>query len=237
MLSDNGFTKQNLDLYLKEVAKEFRKRNGKSMPAEIILIGGASIVINYGFREMTYDVDAIINSASSMKDAINYVRDKYSLPNGWLNADFMKTSSYTPNIIYHSKYYKTFSNIVSFRTITREYLLAMKLMAGRKYKYDLSDVIGILREEETSKNPITLPMIKEAAINLYGSYEALPKYSRKFIERIIEEGNYEELYQRTKEIEANNKEALLEFQNDYPGVLNIDNVDDILSIIRKKNKK
>ena len=37
------------------------------MPAEIILIGGASILINYGFREMTYDMDAIIIPANRRK--------------------------------------------------------------------------------------------------------------------------------------------------------------------------
>ena len=36
----NFFTKENLDTYLKELAKEFRKINGKPTPAEIILIGG-----------------------------------------------------------------------------------------------------------------------------------------------------------------------------------------------------
>ena len=63
---EKPFTKDNLDQYLKELAKEFRKLNGKGMPADIILIGGASVVINYGFRDMTYDMDAIINAASSM---------------------------------------------------------------------------------------------------------------------------------------------------------------------------
>ena len=53
MSADKPFTKENLDSYLKELAKEFRKKNGTGMPAEIILIGGASILINYGFREMT----------------------------------------------------------------------------------------------------------------------------------------------------------------------------------------
>lgn len=72
MLSDHTFTKENLDHYLKELAKEFRRQNGKSMPAEIILIGGAAVIIHYGFRETTYDMDAIIHAASSMKDAINY---------------------------------------------------------------------------------------------------------------------------------------------------------------------
>ena len=70
------FTKENLDSYLKELAKEFRKINGNKMPVEIILIGGASVLINYGFREMTYDMDAIIQASSSMKDAINSVGDR-----------------------------------------------------------------------------------------------------------------------------------------------------------------
>ena len=37
------FTKENLDTYLKEVAKEYRRLAGKGMPAELILIGGASV--------------------------------------------------------------------------------------------------------------------------------------------------------------------------------------------------
>ena len=56
MSADRHFTKENLDHYLRELAKEFKKQNGNKMPAEIILIGGASILINYGFREMTYDM-------------------------------------------------------------------------------------------------------------------------------------------------------------------------------------
>lgn len=40
MSADRTFTRENLDYYLKELAKEFRKRNGKK-PAELILVGGA----------------------------------------------------------------------------------------------------------------------------------------------------------------------------------------------------
>ena len=92
--NSNYFTKENLNTYLKELGKEYKKINGKSMPAEIILIGGAAILANYGFREMTTDVDAVIHAVSSMKEAVNHVGDKYNLPNGWLNADFLKTDSY-----------------------------------------------------------------------------------------------------------------------------------------------
>ena len=89
--NNNVFTRENLDLYLKELAKEYRKLSGKAMPAEIILIGGAAILERYGFRDMTTDVDAIIRAASSMKEAANRVRDRFDLPVGWLNADFMQT--------------------------------------------------------------------------------------------------------------------------------------------------
>ena len=91
-MSSNVFTKENLNNYLKELAKEYRKLGGKGMPAEIVLVGGAAILTRYGFRDMTTDIDAIIHAASSMKDAINRVGDKYDLPNKWLNADFIRKS-------------------------------------------------------------------------------------------------------------------------------------------------
>ena len=109
MSVEKPFTKENLDIYLKELAKEFRKRNGNRMPAEIILIGGASILINYGFREMTYDIDAIIKSSGAIKDAINTIGDRLGLPIGWLNTNFVNTNSYTPRLATYSKYYNTFS--------------------------------------------------------------------------------------------------------------------------------
>ena len=236
-MSDKAFTKENLDLYLKEVAKAFRKRNGKSAPAEIVLIGGAAVVINYGFREMTYDIDAIMSAPSSMKEAIGYVGDKYNLPYGWLNDDFMKTDSYTPRIGQYSKYYRTFSNVVSFRTVTGEYLVAMKLRSGRQYKYDRSDVIGILWEQEKRGNPLTLERIKKAVVDLYGTYDVLPDEIKLFIEKAVQDGGYEAMYARVRQAEAENRENLLEYQKEKPGVVNNDNVNDVIAALRRRKKK
>lgn len=88
-MPDTRITKDNVNDYLRELGKEYRKLTGGHMPAELILIGGASVLINYGFRELTYDVDAMIRASSAMKEAINRVGDRLGLPNGWLNADFM----------------------------------------------------------------------------------------------------------------------------------------------------
>ena len=236
-MSDKPFTKENLDLYLKELAKEYRKRSGKNTPAEIILIGGAAIVINYGFREMTYDADAIITASSYMKDAINYVGDKYDLPIGWMNDDFKKTESYTPKIVQHAGYYKTFSNIVTFRTVSGEYLLAMKLKSGRKYKYDMSDIIGILWDQEKNGDPLTLERIRGAVCDLYGSYESLSEEIRNYLEKSLEDGNFEKLYFRTRQFEAENKDNLLEYQNVKPDIINVDNINDVIAVLRKKKNQ
>jgi len=236
-LSDVPFTKENLDRYLKELAKDYRKRSGKEMPAEIILIGGASVVINYGFREMTYDMDAVIDASSSMKEAINCVGDKFGLPNGWLNDDFKKTTSYTPKIVQFATHYRTYSNIVTFMTVTGEYLVAMKMKSGRKYKYDRSDIIGVLWEQEKSGDPLTIDRIIKAVGDLYGSYDVLPEEIRQFVEQAVRNGNYEEMYMRVRQAEAENKENLLEYQAEKPDVITGDNVNDIIEALRKRKDK
>ena len=233
----NVFTKENLDTFLKEMGKEYRRLNGKSMPAEIVLIGGAAILVNYGFRDMTTDVDAVIHGVSAMKDAINIVGDRHRLPNGWLNADFMKTGSYSPKLLQYSVRYREFSNVLTVRTVSAEYLIAMKLRAGRKYKNDLSDVIGILAEHEQRGDPITMERIDTAVCNLYGGWEEIPADSVSFIRDTMAHGEFEKAYESVRAGERQAKEILLQFQEDYPGVTNTDNVDNILTQLKKRKSQ
>lgn len=236
-MSSNSFTKENLDTFLKELAKEFRGLNGKSMPAEIVLVGGAAILTNYGFRDMTTDIDAVIHAASSMKDAINMVGDKFDLPNGWLNADFMHTGSYSPKLDEFSVYYKSFYGVLSVRTIAAEYLIAMKLRSGRKYKNDLSDVIGILAEHEKKGAPITLEKIDAAVTNLYGGWDSFPEDSKPFIEDALKNGDFENVYTSVKKDELESKDILIGFEKDYPKVVKESNINDILKTLKEKRKK
>ena len=233
----NTFTKENLNTYLSELGKQYRKLCGKAVEAEIILVGGAAVLASYDFRDMTTDVDALIRANASMKDAINMVGDKYGLPNGWLNADFMHTGSYSPKLDEFSLYYKSFYGVLSVRTITAEYLIAMKLRSGRKYKNDLSDVIGILAEHEKKGMPITFEKIDAAVENLYGGWGSFPEDSKPFIEDALKNGDFENVYASVKNDEIESKDILIDFEKDYPKVAKESNINDILKTLKEKRKK
>lgn len=235
MSVEKGFTKENLDYYLKELAKEFRKRNGKNMPAEIVLVGGAAILANYGFREMTYDIDAVITASSAMKGAVNAVGDRLGLPNGWLNADFKNTSSYSPKLSRYSKYYHTYSNVLNIRTISAEYLVAMKLMSGRRYKKDLSDIIGILGEQERMGESLSYQQIDCAVKNLYGGWDNISEYAIQVLKAALDSENLKELFMEQEHEEALSKQAVLQVQKYEGEKVKESNVDEIIQkAIRKK---
>ena len=238
MSAEFPITKEKLDACLKEVAKQFRKLNKKAMPAEITLIGGASILVNYGFRDSTYDVDALIQASSAMKDAINYVTDALGLPNGWLNEDFKNTKSYTPRLVKYSEYYRTFSNIVTIRTITGEYLVAMKLMAYRQYKHDISDIVGILREQQRRGKPLTFEQIDKAVTDLYDGWGNMPENAQALIQSILANEDMDALYEAYANEEAAAKDALITFEDKYPDVLKEDNLGDVLKhLIDRQGEK
>ena len=228
------FTKDNLETYLKELAKEYRKLSGKKMPAEIVLVGGASIIINYGFREMTNDVDAIIRASSVMKEAANKISDKHGLPNGWINSDFLHTDSSSQNLLECSRYYKTYSNIVRIYTVSAEYLIAMKLRSARKYKNDFSDILGILNEHIKENNKITIDKIKTAACKLYGSWDSISDESKKFIEKAVEESDFENYYLSIRNQEEATRKALIEFNEKNKNVTNESNIDEIIKLLEEK---
>lgn len=206
------------------------------MPAEIILIGGAAIIENYGFRDMTTDIDAVIRAASVMDDAIRQVGDKYQLPIGWLNSDFTKTDSYSRKIEDHSVFYKTFNQVLTVRTVKSEYLIAMKLRSGRKYKNDLSDIIGILAEHKRRGDTITYERIDKAVVDLYGSWDGISPDATAFIKGALADGDYQRIYELIRENEQNARELLLNFHEKYPEALKADNVNQILQKQQSKQK-
>ncbi len=235
MFIDTPFTKDNVEYYLKELAKEFKKKGHKA-PAEMILVGGASILINYEFRLSSMDIDAVYNARTIMKEAINAVGDRLGLPNGWINEEFTKTESYTPRIVQYSKYYKTFSGVLQVRTVRAEYLVAMKLVSGRRYKKDLSDIAGILYEQKLSGNPLSYEMIDKAVRDLYDNWDRISDYAKKVLNKMLVCEDLQQIFIELSEEETVAKEALIETEQNYPDTVKADNVDEVLAAVLRKKK-
>ena len=140
-----------------------------------------------------------------MKDALTRIRDKHNLPHDWLNTDFKKTTSYSDKLYKFSVYYKTFSNVLTVRIITAKYLLAMKLMSGRAYKYDLSDIVGILREHQLNNTPISRKDVEVALTALYDKDVNLSAASIELLDIAFNHQDYEELYLQTRNLEIETK--------------------------------
>ena len=74
-------------------------------------------------------------------------------------------------------------------------------------------------------------------IDLYDSYSRIPEDSRVFIEAVYKKADLHSFYKQCRELGQENKDVLVGFQEDYPGVLNGDNLAEILKAAKAKKQK
>ena len=200
MLPNFYIDKSKLNYYLTELGKEYRKLSKN--PIQIVVVGGVAILTKYNFRAMSLDLDGIfVPNSDALKQAISNVSDKLSIPKHWLNDDFKYTKSYSDKISLYSDYYRTFSNLIEVRLVKATYLIAMKIVASRSYRNDLSDALGILIEEKKNGNIIKKQEILKSLKDLYGDkYESLlSKNSKALLDSIFDtKTNWEELFREIK---------------------------------------
>ena len=228
--------KVKLDNYFNELAKIYKKKSHGYI-FEFILVGGASILVNYNFRDVTNDIDAYYLPSADIKDAIKIVSEKFGIDSKWINNDFQKTKSYSNKLSEFSTFYKSYKEIINVRTIKDEYLIAMKLMSGRIYKNDISDIIGIIISNKKNGKDFTYDMIDKAIKNLYGSWDGVDKDIIKILDDILSTNNLEELYNKTISEEQNSRQSLIEFDEKYNNAINEANVKEILKLLKKNANK
>jgi len=205
---NRSFLDELLDSLAIKCKKKFR---GQQNHIEIILVGGASIVANYDFRGSTLDADALMNVQEGLEKEIAEVAKEYGMPNQWLNSDFIKTRSYSTKLVQYSCYYKTFRNILDVRTIQGEYLIAMKIVSGRDYKNDLSDICGVLLESRINGIHIDELTIRKAIHELYEEREneIYASQSYDFAVQLLLRDDLQELMNSIRETELANQNDLL----------------------------
>jgi hypothetical protein len=122
------------------------------------------------------------------------------------------------------------------RTVAAEYLLAMKLVSGRQYKNDMSDIMGILLEHQQRGEPIERSWIETAIRKLYGTV-VLPETSVSLLDMAYTSGDYEKLYFESLEYEKQSRKILLEFEQDNPNTLKSEMIHSIIEDAKKKRDR
>ena len=220
--------KADLDLYFSDLGKLLKKKgHNKNLSVEIIVVGGASILLNYNFRETTVDIDCIDVHDALMNEVVNEVAKKYDLPANWINTDFKNTNSFSQKLINYSSFYKTFSGVLNIRTIKGKYLIAMKIISARKYKNDYSDIYGIVKWYKNSHINISMTEIDRAIDELYASHDKVDGDAYEFTKRIIENINSVS----DEAIKENEKENLKTIKNKIDSNQK-DNLNEILKKIQ-----
>jgi hypothetical protein len=120
----SGFTKTQLEQFLSNLNRELRK-NG--VTGEICIVGGAAMVLGFGSRTSTQDIDALVISPSTIREAIQRVANAAAIPNSWLNDGAKGFASSTPVEL------KELLKLSNLRIVMPppDYILAMKCISAR----------------------------------------------------------------------------------------------------------
>ena len=200
--------------------------NRNDPEAELILVGGSSVVLNYNFRDATTDIDSIFRATSTIKEIISQIASKEHLSDKWLNDDFKKTASFSHKLVEHSKFYKRFYDCLTVRTVSDEYLLAMKIRSSRDYKHAQSDIIGIIKENYEKNETLSLEKTEKAYRDLYD--EDIPQKAKAYLTTVFSSENLEEMYYSVSDMEKANERAIYKADEKYGNIINKDNIDAFL---------
>ena len=76
--------KEDIEKYLRMLGQELQQRN---ITGEILLAGGAVMLLKVQNREVTKDIDAYFNpgQANEIREAARIIADREGLPQDWIN--------------------------------------------------------------------------------------------------------------------------------------------------------
>ena len=233
MPSEKRITRENALDVIKQFAKEYRKELGK-VPGEIIIVGGGSIMLNYGFRDATQDFDVILKTVSGIRDVIARFADEQGLPADWMNSDFMKTASYSDRLAEVSRHYCSLNNnTLEVRTVSGIYLIAMKLRSHREYRNDISDICGVMLEEAERGNHFGEKEIADAYRYLYG--EAPDTAQAEIVAQLCTQdpGELKKIFERRSHEEKRIGSKIVSYIEDGAAI-NTKNVDEVIAKMKRK---
>ena len=148
MASVDRLSREQITHAFEALARELGDTQG---PIELILVGGAALVLLYGARESTKDVDAVVRSLEDQQAVVHAARvvaTQLGLPEDWLNDG---AKGYLHGLAVGQTVFESAKLIV--RAAAPAQLLAMKLSAWRD-DVDVADAALLLAKLQGARDQI-----------------------------------------------------------------------------------
>jgi len=162
------------------------RKNG--VTGEVCIVGGAAMILAFGSRESTRDIDALVMAPASVRTAAAQVAETNGLSPNWLN-DGAKGFASSQSM--ETKEVLTFSHL---RVVAppAPYILAMKCLAARVGldEHDKEDTKFLIQHIGLRSPGAVLGIVEK-----YYPKERIPAKTQYFVQEVCDE-----LFQKTKNI-------------------------------------
>ncbi len=166
--------KDDITKYLRMVGHELV---GQGKQLEIVLLGGAAMLIEIGNRESTHDVDTFfVSDFTALLKASVVVATHESLPDGWLNS---AAAGFTYNFKRQPEkhLWQKFPGLDVY-VVSLDYLFVTKIMASR-YK-DRQDILALAARLQIVRRKDALTLVTKYVANDDISSEVLDEIAYLF---------------------------------------------------------
>jgi hypothetical protein len=179
------FSKGELEKMLCLLNEQLQK-NG--ITGEICIVGGAAMILAFGSRESTRDIDALVMAPASVRTAAAQVAETNGLSPNWLNDG---AKGFSSGVSTEVREILKFSHL---RVVTppAEYILAMKCLAARVGldEHDKEDTKFLVKHIGLRSPNAVLGIVEK-----YYPKERIPAKTQYFIQEVCDE-----LFSKTKNV-------------------------------------
>lgn len=179
------FSKKELEKYLFLLNTELHKQG---ITGEICIVGGAAMVLAFGSRRSTRDIDALVMAPSDIRLAAERVAEAYGIPAGWLN-DGAKGFASRRNVEVCE-----LLQLSNLRVVAppAEYVLAMKCISARMGldEHDKEDTKTLIRRLGLRSAQEVMHIVAQ-----YYDASRIPAKTQYFVQEVCDE-----LFPKTKEL-------------------------------------
>jgi antitoxin component of RelBE/YafQ-DinJ toxin-antitoxin module len=171
------FSRKEIERLLSLLNEELKRME---VTGEICIVGGAAMVLAFGNRASTRDIDALVIAPSSVRAAAAKVAEENGLPANWLNDGAKGFASGMPIEV---KELLQFSNL---RIVAPPpaYILAMKCIAARVGldEHDKEDALYLLHLLGLQNSEAVLGVVAQ-----YYKEDRIPAKTRYFVQELCDE--------------------------------------------------